>query len=224
MHKAAGADSAAGLVGEVFACSPDIARQIVAQASFNEHKANTTLIHQGDEARHVFMMIAGLARAFLSSEQGMLVFIEEYGRGDIFGDLQLTQRTAQESEVVAATPVGLVQFDGRVLAGFAERHGSIGLALARILFARLQRSTLRIFERTALSAAGRVYSELLRLGEASDNILSPPPVVSDLALRVGTTRETASRCLGMLIRRGIVERGETELRIVAPGRLEELVF
>lgn len=224
MRKASGSDSAAGLVGEVFACTPDIARQIVENANFNEHEPSTTLIHQGDETRHVFVLLAGLARAFLSSEQGVLVFIEEYGRGDIFGDLQLTQRTTQEAEVVAATQIGLLQIEGRVLAGFAERHGSIGLALSRILFARLQRSTLRIFERTALSAAGRVYSELLRLGERSDNVLSPPPVVSDLALRVGTTRETASRCLGTLIRRGIVERSETELRIIAPGRLEELVF
>ena len=78
--------------------------------------------------------------------------------------------------------------------------------------------------RLTLSANGRVHAELLRLARAQDGRwIRPLPVLSDLALRVQTARETVSRAVSALERRGIVQRHEDGLEIVAPARLEALI-
>jgi len=53
--------------------------------------------------------------------------------------------------------------------------------------------------------------------------IEPVPVLSVLALTVQSTRETVSRTLNDLVKRGIVRREPHRLVVVAPHRLEELI-
>ena len=70
-----------------------------------------------------------------------------------------------------------------------------------------------------------MHAELLRQArEGPDLTIRPGPVLSDLALRVSTTRETASRAVNALERRGIIRRDADALVVVAPHRLEELIL
>ena len=98
------------------------------------------------------------------------------------------------------------------------------MAVSRLLLKQLRKATDKLLDRATLSAQGRVHAELLRLARLGDgHTLRPPPVLSALAIRVQTTRETASRAVAALERRGIVRRDGVALIIVAPHRLEELV-
>lgn len=82
-----------------------------------------------------------------------------------------------------------------------------------------------MYEHRALAAVGRVYAELLRQGrESPDLTIRPGPVLSDLALHVSTTRETASRAVNVLERRDIMRRDADALTVVAPHRIEELIL
>jgi DNA-binding GntR family transcriptional regulator len=54
-------------------------------------------------------------------------------------------------------------------------------------------------------------------------MICPAPVLANLAVRAYTTRETVSRAVSALERRGIISRHADALVIVAPHRLEELV-
>jgi DNA-binding transcriptional regulator YhcF (GntR family) len=55
-------------------------------------------------------------------------------------------------------------------------------------------------------------------------VIRPVPVLTELAVRVSTTRETASRAVKAVERRGIVRRDSDSLTVVAPQRLEELII
>jgi DNA-binding MarR family transcriptional regulator len=50
------------------------------------------------------------------------------------------------------------------------------------------------------------------------------PVFAEMALALQTTRETVSRTINGLEKRGIVKRADNALAIVAPHRLEELIY
>ena len=100
-----------------------------------------------------------------------------------------------------------------------------GVAVTRVLQKRLRQAAARMVERSTLSAAGRVYRELLRLARMGDGrTIAPAPVLTAFAMRVDTTRETVSRAITTLVRRGIVRRDKDALVIVAPHRLEEMIF
>jgi CRP-like cAMP-binding protein len=214
------------IVGRVFGCPAEVARRLLGRGHFRTYARHAVVVRQGDRLALAWLVIDGRAHALLYSADGQIVFLQEYGPGDLFGAPGEVDRPAQEADVVAAEPLATLIFDGGELVLLAERHGCIGLALSRMLLRRLRQTTSRMYERAALTAVGRVYAELLRMGReaAAAMTIRPAPVLSELALRVATTRETASRAVSALERRGIIRRDGVALVIVAPRRLEELVL
>jgi len=64
---------------------------------------------------------------------------------------------------------------------------------------------------------------LLLLAGDQDGV-SPPPVITALALTAQTTRETASRAINEVVRRGIIARDKQRWRIVSRGLLEDQII
>jgi CRP/FNR family cyclic AMP-dependent transcriptional regulator len=167
------------------------------------------------------LLVLGRAHALLYSLDGQLILLHEFGPGDLFGAMGGPAEGAEEADVVAVEDVRSFLLEAAALVSLAERHGSIGLALSRLLLKRLRSTAARMYERAALSAPGRVCAELLRLAREGEGLaIRPAPVIAELALRVGTTRETASRTVNGLERRGLIRREADALVVVAPQRLE----
>jgi CRP/FNR family cyclic AMP-dependent transcriptional regulator len=212
-------------VGAAFGCCGETAAQILAAARVRQFAPRALLVRQGDQAGSAYLIVLGRAHALLYGVDGQMVLLHDYGPGDLFGALCGAGGEAEEADVVAVERVRAVLMEAAALVALAERHGCIGLALSRLLLKRLRATAARMYERATMSAPGRVCAELLRLArEAGDAPIRPAPVLAALALKVGTTRETASRTVSALERRGIVRREGDGLRVVAPARLEaELV-
>ncbi|OYU73927.1 MAG: hypothetical protein CFE32_19435 [Alphaproteobacteria bacterium PA3] len=106
-----------------------------------------------------------------------------------------------------------------------ESHPTLAMAVLRQVTARLSRTSRRMIERTTLSATGRIYAELLRqAGEGDGRTIRPVPTMTELALIVQSTRETVSRTINDLERRGFITRDKDALMIVAPHRVQELII
>lgn len=213
------------VVADYFLCPADVAAIIVRTGRQKDYPTSTIILRQGDPVRITHFLMLGRARAFLYAADGQIVLLHEYRQGDFFGALGEAEPLIQDADVVAIEDVLSLVFDDRDLALLAQQHGSIGLALSRMLLQRLRQTTARVYERSAISAIGRIHAELLRLArQTGDFSIRPVPMMADLALRAGTTRETASRAVNALLRRGIIAREENLLRVVAPRRLEEMIL
>lgn len=212
-------------VCEVFVCPPEVGEQMLAGGRLQSYSAETAIVREGDRLTQCYLLIAGRARAFLFTSSGQIILLHEYRRGDIFGALDDPEAAIQDTEIIAQTAVEALVMQASHLAMLAQQHGCIGLALSRLLILRLRKATERLFERSGLSSVGRVHAELLRQARlCPDLVISPAPVLADLALVVATTRETASRVVGALERRGIIRRDQDSLTVVAPHRLEEMIL
>jgi CRP-like cAMP-binding protein len=212
-------------IRETFACSDELAGSILARGSVRSYPPHAVIIRQGDTPAAAYLLTEGRAHALLYSFEGQVVLLCEYAPGDLFGALGELDPTPEEAETVAVAQSRSFVLKGAELVALAEAYGAIGLALSRLLLRQLRRATSRIYERAAISAAGRVYAELLRLARSAPGLsIRPAPVLSELAMRVSTTRETASRAVSALERRGIVRRDGNSLTVVAPQRLEELII
>lgn len=209
----------------VFDCSVDLAGRIFLRGRIRDYDVRATLVRSGDRISTLYVVIAGRAHAIVYSIEGQQVLLHEYRPGDFFGVASPPYSAIHDADVVAVEQVSAFLLDGGVLALLAEQHSCIGLALLKVMVERLQRTAARMFEHVALSAVGRVHAELLRQArQTADLAIRPAPVLSDLALRVSTTRETASRAVNALERRGIIRRDGEALKVVAPHRLEELIL
>jgi CRP-like cAMP-binding protein len=202
-------------------CSGEISAQILRQGRVRVYPAKSYLVRQGDRSATAFLLILGRAHALLYTLDGQTILLHEYGSGDLFGALGSLDPAAEDADVVAIDEVRSFLLEAAALVGLAERYACIGLALSRLLLKRLRTTSTRMYERAALSATGRVCAELLRLArETADHSIRPAPVIAELALRAATTRETASRTVNALERRGIIRRDADALIVSAPHRLE----
>lgn len=210
-------------VARTFGCPADVATALLQRGSRRTYAPRAIVIAAGGRTTNLFLVVSGHACAQLYTFDGRLVLLHEFAPGDLFGALDEESGT-DESEVVATDALCVTMFAAADFLALAQVHACISLALSRMLLRRLQALTNRMYERTSLSSAGRVHAELLRLARDGDGrTIRPIPIVTELAQRINTSRETASRAISALERRGIVRREEGSLVIVAPELLRDLV-
>jgi CRP-like cAMP-binding protein len=207
---------------------PEARDALMSTAEVRHVDANTTIISQDDEDDHVYVLLEGSARVVLLSEGGQEIWLDWFGAGAIFGELAALTGKRRTSEIVTETDCRVAVVTGPQFFDLMRNHGAFGLALAKILAARIHHTTQRMFELSALSAPGRIYAELLRMSEPSathstSRTIRIAPSMTELARRVNTTRETTSRTVNDLERRGLLRRSDRSFELVDPDLLNRML-
>jgi CRP-like cAMP-binding protein len=217
-------DELRAFIQRVFGCPAEVAEVIGGRAAARSYPVRAVILRQGDPAGETFLLVAGRAHALLYGSDGQMVLLQEHLPGDLFGAIGELEPRPHEADVVAVEPARAAVFLALDFLALIERHACVGLAVSRLLLRQLRAATGRMAERVTLSAAGRVHAELLRLARLGDGrAIRPAPVLAALAVRVHSTRETVSRTISALERRGMIRREDDALVLVSPGRLEEMI-
>lgn len=203
-----------------FACSAAEAERLSAAMTFVVYGHNQTLVHQGDVGTKVWIVLDGQVQLKIIDSDGHVQLLMAHGPGELFGALPHEREFV--SDVVARDRIALLEISSKKFGALVQDEARIGSGLAMILARQYHAALERMAARITLSATGRVCAELL--SEAGEcDFISPPPVVAALGLMAQTTRETASRTVNGLERRGIILREADKLTIVSRRMLEELV-
>jgi CRP/FNR family transcriptional regulator, cyclic AMP receptor protein len=217
-------DKALPVIEATFGCTASLAKVIGDRAVFRHYRPRQAIIAGGEALGHAFLIIDGRAKEIALALDGRTVLVQEFGRGDLFGEGVILGNQIATEDVIAIdlTEAGL--FSAANLIGLIENYSNVALAVSRLLTHRLMQTRRRVVEGATLSASGRVHAELLRQGKAAPGYrIQPAPVLTEFAQKVQSTRETVSRTISQLEKRGIIKRDGHGLTIVAPHRLEELV-
>ncbi len=213
------------VITDAFRCDSALAAIVAAKAQYRDFAPRTTILEAGTRAAALYLVLAGRAQALVYSLDGRLVLVDEFHPGDFFGEAGLFDTQDVMSDVSAVDAVCAGTFLTHIFIGLMENYSAIAISMSRLLTARLVATSRRMVEGATLSAAGRIHAELLRQARAAtDMTISPPPVLSLFAQHVLSTRETVSRTINALQKRGIIRRDENSLTVVAPHRLEELIY
>jgi CRP-like cAMP-binding protein len=208
----------------VFACSPAVAEGIATRGKLRSFHQGMAILRQGEPASATHLVVTGLTQAVFYGRDGHSLLVSEYGPCDMFGALADVGPASLDADVIAVEPVKSLSFLPLDFLALMDSHACVGAAVSRMLSRRLRQTTARMAEQSTLSATGRVHAELVRLVRQNESlVLRPSPVLTSLATRVNTTRETVSRAITALERRGIVRREADALVVVALHRLEALI-
>jgi CRP/FNR family transcriptional regulator, cyclic AMP receptor protein len=212
-------------ITQSFRCSEDVARTVAASATARNFPAHSIMIRAGDADPDAWLILSGEAQAIAYSAGGQYILIHNFVAGEMFGEAAGLSMSTSGAEVSAVANVDAGQIGVGVFIGLMERYNCIALSVAHALTLRLTQTTRRMVEGATLSAPGRIHAELLRQARAGTAMtIQPMPVLSNFALHVQSTRETVSRTISALEKRGIIKREGDALTVVAPHRLEELIF
>lgn len=219
-------ETASGLeviVQNSLGCTPDVAAVVANKARLRRHAPRSTMISQGQRLAEACLLIDGQAHEVVFAANGQEILLQVLTPGAFYGEYGLVSGAEAESAVMAARACASAAFAVPDFVMLMQAHGCIGLAVSRAMIARAAAMTRRMVAVSILSATGRICAELARRGRAHDGVLRPVPVWSELARDVQSTRETVSRTIAGLKRRGIVRQDDDALVIVAPRMLDDLV-
>lgn len=207
-----------------FGCSDALAATIATLGREAGHGRGAVLWPraEGDEAAS--LLTAGRAAEIAYGREGASLVLHTIGPGEFFGDLAGSGTDQSGAQVEALGEGAALHFAASVMIRLMESYPAVALAMARYLSVRIAAMRQRMVETVLLSATGRIAAELLRRARAGGGTISPIPVFSELALDVQSTRETVSRTVSGLEKRGVLRRIAGGLELVAPHRLEELVY
>jgi len=167
-----------------------------------------------------WLIVEGRVVLEVMSSAGRLSRLGLFGPGHWIGNY--ASPAPSPADMIALDRVQLLAFRSGNLPELAEGRPGIASMLAASFARQLAAVFARLDARSTLTSKGRVFAELMRRSGTQGEI-SPLPVVSELALAAQTTRETASRALGDLERRGIIRRDADRLVIISPRLLADLV-
>ena len=205
----------------LFECGEDPARDVATIARWRCCKPRETILHQGSPSNACHIVTSGSVDLKLLSQDGKYFQMATVEVGEPFG--VYPGETEMTVDAISRAKPDFLAIEASALARLALKHAELGAALAKLFAGQLHRLLGRFAARLTLSATGRVYEQLL---DALDehNAIAPVPVVAALALQAQTTRETASRAISDLERRGILRRERERWVIVSPRLLEDLLI
>ena len=176
------------------------------------------IVMEQDWGESIFLLCSGLAKVRTYTSDGDEVVMSLLGRGDIFGEMVALDEAVRSADVVALTPLQLVKFRVAPFASLLKQNAQFAISLARLEASRL-RDLNRRFALQSADATTRLLDSLAYIARKSSNDNSSETIIPalpqrELALLAGLARETASRTLSKLRRRGTIVEIDGNLKLV----------
>jgi CRP/FNR family transcriptional regulator, cyclic AMP receptor protein len=192
--------------------------------------ARAKLFSEGQVPRGVAVLCSGRVKLTRSSEDGKIFLVRIAKPGDALGLSAVLGGTPYEVTAKAMEPVQMKTFQRDEFLHFLDHHVEGNQHAAESLNNEYRAALLDAC-RLALSnsIAGRVAHLLLQLASEAGTMENSQPEVylplshEDLAAKLGTTRESVTRVLNDLKRRGVLAISGTRARILRKYALEALV-
>lgn len=179
---------------------------------------------QDDMVEDLFVLEHGQAVARFYESRGKESWIDSFDCGDLIGVEHIHTGGPSRCQITARTDISLLQFKRMSFVALMARNPDINVFVIEQLTARLRQFQDRRVETQMLSKRGRVASEIRRMAEPAERnsgyIVTPKPVISDMAMRLGIARETVSRTVSELVKNDVIERSRTAFFVPDLSRLE----
>lgn len=193
-----------------------------------QFSAGTVIFPQGDTLTEVGLVLQGKARATAFSKHGDETWLCEFNPGSLVGHLELLNDEPLLHELSADTEMLIFFVPATLMLERIHADLATGNAIAGDLARRLKVMMDRYIEALTLSAKGRVCAELYRLAnpigvKPEHMIVRPNPVFVELAVRINSTRETVSRAVSELQKKGVLVRETGALIVQNPAALKSAI-
>jgi len=181
-------------------------------AEVREFPEGTVIVSQEDRGDALFVLASGRVKVVLYGDSGGEVILSIFkSPGDFFGEMSLLDNEPRSATVIAAERSRLLVLSRRDFQAHIESHPRTALRVLTELSRRLRRADEVIGNLALLDVYGRLAGKLRELaaseGEQSEEgvVLRQRPTQAEIAAMIGTSRETVSRALSDLSRRGLVQ-------------------
>jgi CRP-like cAMP-binding protein len=201
--------------------------QILEAAVRRSFNRGETLVHAGDRAESLHLIVEGRVAVQISTADGDRATLNILSPGDYFGELSLVGPLAgrhRTATVLALEPTRTLSIDVGTFERLRTRQPAFERLLVTALAARVEQLSDRLLDVLYVGLDRRLYRCLLELAKVYDDGATPvsiPLTQDQVAGLVGGTRPSVNQALQKLSGQGIVQlqRGRIVIRDVAALQL-----
>lgn len=189
-------------------------------------KPGDIIVHEEDIENQTFFIIAsGSVHVTVISSEGKQSILAKLKLGEFFGEMAILDGEPRSASVVAAESCTLLMLYRKSFIAILQDYPKITVAMLIELCHRLRKSNRHINSLSMMSVYGRVADVLLQL--AKDNgrevgsmiVVDERPTHQTIADMAGTSRETVSRVLSQLQKKGYLSISRKRLVILDAEKL-----
>jgi CRP/FNR family transcriptional regulator, cyclic AMP receptor protein len=206
--------------------SADAIEKLNTRCSWRRVTSGQWLLDYQDASSNVYFVVSGAVRVVIQSA-GREVLLRQINAGEFFGELAAIDHVPRSSGIVAMMDVTIACMSAAAFRDLVHAHPDVCDQLLALLASQIRMLANRVNEFTTLHVRRRIYAELLRLSRPkpsnkSCTIISPPPVHTEIAVRVSTRRQAVAREFKALDRGRPIERRRGAIALTDVDRLRRL--
>ncbi|MDG2991139.1 Crp/Fnr family transcriptional regulator [Candidatus Synechococcus calcipolaris G9] len=193
-----------------------------------QHPANRVILLENDWGTSVYFILNGWVKIRTYNIDGKEVTLNILGKGELFGEMAPLEEVPRSTDVITLTPTVVANMPATDFVHLVNTEPQAGIRLAKLMARRLRQLNRRLRLRESDSTS-RVADILLFLadgqGKQGPSGLEIPNLPHrELSSLSGMARETVTRVLGKLEKKGMIRRDQDSLCITDIRALENLLL
>lgn len=209
----------------------DLPEEAVAQATSHvvsrRHPANQVILLENDWGNSVYFILDGWVKIRTYNLDGKEVTLNILGRGELFGEMAPLEEVPRSTDVITLVPTVIGSMPASDFVHLLHTQPVAGIRLAQLMARRLRQVNRRLRLRESDSTS-RVADIILFLadgqGKSGQGGLEIPNLPHrELSSLSGLARETVTRVLSKLEKKGLIVRDKDLMVIPDINALEKLL-
>lgn len=201
-------------------------REIAARCKSAQYKKGDVIFYKTDLSTDLYIVNTGKLKAVLADDEGGEMVLARFEKGAFFGELSLLDDKGRSATIIAETDSELSVLKKDIFLELIYKDPLIAVQLMTTLVERLRKAD-EIIESLAFLEVGERLVRALLDAAACDTASTTgyrragKLTHKELAARIGSSREAVSKCLKVLLGKGIVKESDGSI-LIAHNALERI--
>ncbi|GET40380.1 Crp/Fnr family transcriptional regulator [Microseira wollei] len=192
------------------------------------HPANQVILLENDWGSSVYFILDGWVKIRTYNLDGKEVTLNILGKGEVFGEMAALDEVPRSTDVITLTTTMIANLPAQDFVQLIYGEPMAGVRLSQLMARRLRQVNRRLRLRESDSMS-RVADTILFLADGQGKRTSEGTEIPNLPHRElsslsGLARETVTRVLTKLEKKGLIQRDQETLRIPDINALERLII
>lgn len=206
----------------------DVIDKATSHVVVRSHPANQVILLENDWGSSIYFILKGWVKIRTYNLDGKEVTLNVLGMGELFGEMAPLDEVPRSTDVITLVPTQIGNMPAQDFVHLLNTEPQAGIRLAKLMARRLRQVNRRLRLRESDSTS-RVADILLFLadgqGKKGDRGIEIPNLSHrELSSLSGLARETVTRVLNRLEKKGLITRDREILCIPDAHGLEQLIL
>jgi CRP-like cAMP-binding protein len=187
-----------------------------------DYRKGYVVFQEGEKGDALYIILKGNVKVSLYDESGKEYILDVIGKDAFFGELSLIDELPRSANVVTLDESEFLVIQRNEFIKLLMENPKITVKILRTLSKRLRAADERIKGLAFLSVENRILKYLIDVGEKSGVrvkdyvVIEKGPSQVEIASSCGCSRETVSRMLKSLVKKGMVSVRKKQYTLMRP--------